>query len=40
MTANAFAIARCTELFLALILKYCLLIPLKLQVKIEKKVVH
>ena len=34
MTANAFGIARCTELFLALILKYCLLIPLKLQVKI------
>lgn len=40
MTANAFGIARCTGLFLALILKYCLLIPLKLQVKIEKKVVH
>ena len=40
MTANAFGIARCTELFLALIVKYCLLIPLKLQVKIEKKVVH
>ena len=33
MTANAFGIARCTELFLALILKYCLLIPLKLQKK-------
>ena len=27
MTANAFGIACCTELFLALILKYCLLIP-------------
>ena len=37
MTANAFGIACCTELFLALILKYCLLIPWSYKLKLKKK---